>query len=130
MMPMMAMMMIAMMTMLAMLAMAMTMALIAMLALKAVAAVLDSLGLAYHAKLFAEAQVDGQALALMEKSDVLALGMPLGDALKVWEAVKTPDAAQTVQTPHPSRAPRQAAPDAVPRNLADADSLPEHRAWI
>lgn len=49
---------------------------------------LTALGLAKHASLFAEAEIDFDTLADIEEDDLKELGLPLGPRKKVWGAIK------------------------------------------
>ena len=81
---------------------------------------LTELGLAKHAPLFAEAEIDFETLPDLIEDDLKDLGLPLGPRRKIWGAIQRlddPSGATTGHAPIASKAAAAPASDAERRHL-------------
>lgn len=82
---------------------------------------LTELGLAKHAPLFVEAEIDFSTLSDIEEDDLKELGLPLGPRKKIWGAIKRlGEVSQTASKP-PVESPIAATPTEATSAQSDAE---------
>jgi len=78
---------------------------------------LTGLGLGKYAELFAQAEIDLEALALLEEGDLKELGLPIGPRLKLRKAIAQLNAAELAPEPMPEPAPVRSEPQGERRQI-------------
>ena len=82
---------------------------------------LTELGLAKHAPLFVDAEIDFSTLADIEEDDLKELGLPLGPRKKIWGAIKRLGEVPETATKPPVESPVSATPSEVISPQSDAE---------